>query len=410
MLNGINTCFTGTGSPNCSTQYVDSNGATVTAVYGPIGSTPLQTPAYQMRLNPTWNASIANGDYSAVMASLHNYNANLTGPTGSLGRVMRNSGLFPENYFVTNPQFSAANYVTNFGHSNYHSFQAQINLRPVHGFSGTATYNWSKNRTLATTLSDPLDRSETALGTGRPHEFRANGIIQMPFGPNKLFFGNSSGFFARMIEGWQTSWILNLSSGAWSNITAVNRMYGTGVPDVVHPIDFNEAKNYRWGSERAGNGDLNADYFNNQFETIDDPQCDLVTTKQSLNQGVGQNSIRCTLNALAMIVPAGTPDSFILPSGNTGILVLKNPMPGTKGTLGTSKVKGFGTISFDVSASKSFRISESKSLQVRIDTNNVLNHPSPGGPTLDINGNNTFGNITTKTGARTFQGQLRLQF
>jgi hypothetical protein len=410
MFAGINTCFTGA---NCATSYVE-NGATVTAQYGAIGTTVngvQQTVAYQMRLNPTWNASLADGDYNTIMGNLHNYNANLTGPLSSQGRVLRNSGLFPENFFVANPQFSAANYITNFGHSNYHSLQAQLSLRATAGISGTATYNWSKSMTLANALSDPLDRSEAILGAGRPHEFRANGTFELPFGPNKLFFGNSSGLLARFIERWQTSWIMNLSSGSWSNITAVNRMYGTGVPDVVHPVDFNKLKNYSWGSERAGNGDLNADYFgNNTFVSVPDPQCDMVTTKQSLNQAVGVANIRCTLNALAMVVPANTPDSFTLQDGRQALIVLQNPMPGTKGTLGTSKIKGFGTISFDASASKSFRLSESKSLQIRIDTTNVLNHPSPGGPVLNINSDDQFGNITTKTGTRTFQGQLRLQF
>src|SRR6185369_11274187 len=123
------------------------------AQYGPIGTTTadgtLQTPAYQMRLQPTFNTNIANGDYSAAMGSLYDYNANLPGPAGSNGRVVRNSGLFPENFFVSNPQFRSANYSTNFGHSNYHSVQAQLTIRPVAGISGSATYTCSKGMSLA---------------------------------------------------------------------------------------------------------------------------------------------------------------------------------------------------------------------------------------------------------------------
>ena len=96
--------------------------------------------------------------------------------------------------------------------------------------------------------------------------------------------------------------------------------------------------------------------------------------------------------------------------GSTVRVVLKNAMPGKKGTLGTGVIKGFGSIRFDASMSKTFKVSDRKSLQVRVDTRNVMNHPSPGPPLLDINGNNTFGNINTKTGSRTLQGQLRLQF
>lgn len=91
------------------------------------------------------------------------------------------------------------------------------------------------------------------------------------------------------------------------------------------------------------------------------------------------------------------------------MIALQNPLPGTRGTLGQNVVKGFGSVRFDASASKSFRLSENKSLQLRIDAQNVLNHPSPTAPAFNINAD-TFGNITGKSGQRSFQGQLRLQF
>jgi hypothetical protein len=423
MFQGVNMCFTGAG---CPTTYLDASGTPVTAVYGPIGSTPLQTVGYQMRLHPTFNTNIANGDYQTVMTgnafsptSLNNYNANLTGPTGSLGRVMRNSGLFPENFFVANPQFSAANYNSNYGHSNYHSLQAQATFNPIQGVSASATYTFSKGMTLANTLTDPLDRSEVTVTGNRPHEFRTNGVIELPIGPNKIIMGNSSGWLARVVERWQTSFAINMSSGSWSNIAAVNRMYGVGVPDVITPVDFNAKKDYSWGNEIQGT-QKNGDYFGgDDFVTIPDPQCGVITTKQNLNivLGATTQTPRCTLRALALIVPTGTPGgqplTDFIPTDTTGRTVkiaLQNPNPGMKGTLGPAVIKGFGIFSFDLAASKSFRISESKSVQIRIDGTNILNHPSPVAPTLDINGNNTFGNVTSKTGSRVMQGQLRFSF
>jgi len=66
----------------------------------------------------------------------------------------------------------------------------------------------------------------------------------------------------------------------------------------------------------------------------------------------------------------------------------------------------------DANLSKSFRITESKSIQLRVDAYNVLNHPLPAAPNLNINGTGTtaFGTITNKTGSRRFQGSLRLNF
>ena len=81
---------------------------------------------------------------------------------------------------------------------------------------------------------------------------------------------------------------------------------------------------------------------------------------------------------------------------------------------------GLGTWRFDANLGKTFQISESKSLQIRFDAQNVLNHPQPNTPNLSITGTAPFGQIgdtsvfgaTTyaKTGGRALQGQLRLNF
>jgi hypothetical protein len=66
----------------------------------------------------------------------------------------------------------------------------------------------------------------------------------------------------------------------------------------------------------------------------------------------------------------------------------------------------------DANLGKSFRVSESKSLQVRVDAYNVTNHPLAATPTLSINGtaSTAFGTINNKTSSRRFQGSLRLSF
>ena len=61
--------------------------------------------------------------------------------------------------------------------------------------------------------------------------------------------------------------------------------------------------------------------------------------------------------------------------------------------------------------SKTFRISESKSAQIRIDASNILNHPTPPDPTLSINSDTPFGQMNgDKTGSRSFRGSVRLTF
>ena len=66
----------------------------------------------------------------------------------------------------------------------------------------------------------------------------------------------------------------------------------------------------------------------------------------------------------------------------------------------------------DGNLSKSFHVTESKIVQLRIDAFNLMNHPLPATPNVNINGtaNTAFGQIVNKTGSRRFQGSLRLNF
>jgi hypothetical protein len=97
--------------------------------------------------------------------------------------------------------------------------------------------------------------------------------------------------------------------------------------------------------------------------------------------------------------------------------MLKYSKPGEVGNLGFGNFASYGNWTLDLSASKTFRLSESKSVQIRIDTDNVLNHPTPGftngivtTPGSPSFAASTFGVANTKTGERSFQGQLRVTF
>ena len=95
----------------------------------------------------------------------------------------------------------------------------------------------------------------------------------------------------------------------------------------------------------------------------------------------------------------------------TGKIVLQHPLPGHRGTAGRNTIEVPGIWRFDANIGKTFRITESKSLQIRMDATNILNHPNVNNPQLDINSNTAFGIITSKgNDVRTFQGQLRLTF
>jgi hypothetical protein len=187
---------------------------------------------------------------------------------------------------------------------------------------------------------------------------------------------------ARLAEGWQLSWIANLNSGAPLNVTSTNTYVGRQRPDIAG--DFPKKQ-----GEARMTGGLPNFFDAGTYKNVADPQCARVTPLQGLQTA-------CTLGAL---------------TNSQGQIVLQHAAPGTLGNLGDGWLTGPGGFRFDMSAIKTVRITESKTLQFRIDARNVLNHPRPGNPNLDINSAN-FGQMAPEgvTGNRSFQGQLRLSF
>jgi hypothetical protein len=60
---------------------------------------------------------------------------------------------------------------------------------------------------------------------------------------------------------------------------------------------------------------------------------------------------------------------------------------------------------------KSVRLTESKTLVIRMNSTNVFNHPVPSNPIFNINGTTPFGSIQDKGDQRRFfKGSVRLNF
>src|SRR4029077_20425483 len=224
---------------------------------------------------------------------------------------------FPENFILTNPQFGCsigctsgnAMLNTNGAHSNYHSLQVLQTLRNVGGFNFQTSYTWSKDLGVGTAgFTDPRNQAAdyTLLRTNHTHVVRTYGSFDLPVGPGKALAGNSHGVLARVIEGWQTSWIVNLQTGSPITIGAQNNLYGLGTPDQVAPFDFKGSRGVTWPTgANAGN------YFNNVFSKVPDPQCKAIDASL---QGF------CTLQAVAL--------------KSSGNIILQTPQPGTRGNVG----------------------------------------------------------------------------
>jgi hypothetical protein len=310
---------------------------------------------------------------------------------------------FPENYFIANSQWGAAPYATNLGYNSYNSLEVQITMRPLHGFSMQSTYGFSKTMNQPSSgFTNPL-RPELDYGLSNNSvgsEFRTNGTLELPFGPNKLLFGNSSGWAARMMERWQMGFIYNISQGAPRTFAAPQHLYANGRPNIVGPWTNPEGK-VRWNGQ-------NGNYFQDQFAAYRDPQCAQVSTLDNL-----QNS--CTLEGFAVVVPQSTPGAVLINAATStyGLRLLENPNPGQQGTLGKNTMHTFPRWRLDGNLSKTFSVSESISAQLRVDATNIFNHPTPQDPQGLGQGDafsDNFGLMTTKTGSRTFQARLRFSF
>ena len=157
---------------------------------------------------------------------------------------MANSGAaiplrcFPEDFLASNPQFATITYNTNTARTNYHALQVQLNARPIQGVNVQTTWIWAKSMYLpGSGYIDPANRDINFQVQGiNPHSIRMNGTIELPIGPNKLLFGNTTGWVARLLERWQTSFIFNGASGTPTSFNpGISHFYAASGYDVVSP-------------------------------------------------------------------------------------------------------------------------------------------------------------------------------
>jgi len=378
---------------------------------------------------------MANG-YSYVQQTAPGVFA--TGFTASNATPLR---CFPEDYMITNPQFAGlqgfdnAMLHTNYGWNNYNALQTEFTLRPTQGTSFQATYAFDKIMDFPapyfnpTTFIDPKKPSNDYVENWATtsHDFRVSGTFELPIGPNRLFLGNSSGWIARALERWSVSIIERNTSGLPRDAYGAQMMsHGGGGdrpyprPDIIGPW-VKPQLNPTWIGNNGwmyGSPDL--------FTNFKDPQCttDVANGRIASNPDSGTAAgqfnfgASCTLTGLAAIVPSNFAGAYPVldattgaPTGKYAVNLLQNSKPGTQGNFPHSKLILPRRQTLDANISKSFNLTEGKSLQLRFDAANVLNHSNWNEPTLSIQSAN-FGRATGKgtPGNRVLQAQVRVNF
>jgi hypothetical protein len=86
------------------------------------------------------------------------------------------------------------------------------------------------------------------------------------------------------------------------------------------------------------------------------------------------------------------------------------PGTGTFGNVGRNSLTGLSQFTFHTSITRKIGLGESRSLQLRFETFNLLNHPNLGNPNSSLNSNDV-GRILTQNGdGRTFQAAVKFAF
>ena len=371
----------------------------------------------------------------------------------------------PWNLFVANPQFGGSSLYYGGGMSNYHSMQAQATLRPTRGLSFQVTYTWSRNLSDTGAWTNYLeDRDYTISGMHRSHALNTYGSWELPFGANGFLFRNASGVFKKAIEGWQVSWITSMTSGPPMSITGQNTMWGNNWPVLARPDLWDDKSGKSVWNENFIDGsyfgsaytkvlDRNICAKNNMASAVYEAQCEGMDLGQ-FSPTFGQIILRTNApRALALADPRQpdgvakytSVDEALRLDPNYNIQLDENGRPildiivfrnadqrnsingaDARGNYKSNRVTGQGRITFDLAMSKSIEFMEGKRFELRVDAQNILNHPTPSGSTyssyggrvqtideptgLSINGSGGFGILNTKAGHRTFQARLRLSF
>jgi len=161
-----------------------------------------------------------------------------------------------------------------------------------------------------------------------------------------------------------------------------------------------------------------------KYTLVNDPQCNNVTEANGLR---GQ----CTLRAFALASTVG-PNGTVLP---TTQLAFTNPYPTERGSFAQNSLRQPPIWGADLAMSKAIKLTEGKSLQIRVDATNIFNHAQPTagasqsgvvrtrvpGPPAATMGSyfdmtdfssvqRPLGYLSSKVGSRTFQAKIRLDF
>jgi hypothetical protein len=234
--------------------------------------------------------------------------------------------------------------------SNFNSMNIRVEKRYSSGFALLGFYSWSKAMAIRPhdnwTVMD-INNIRLNYGPVNDHTHRAtiSYVYELPFGPGKKYMSSLHGVPGHIVGGWQVNGITSLRSGIGMDITS----------NVSNNLG-NRAGNR---ADRIADGNLPVD-------------------ERTVERWFDTNAF-------------------------------KDPPVGRYGSAGQGIIRGPGSVNWDLSLFKNFRLAESKTLEFRwemFNTFNNVNYNTPANNTSD----SRFGRITGAATAREMQFGLKFLF
>jgi outer membrane receptor protein involved in Fe transport len=313
---------------------------------------------YRMGYVQNWNIDVQREIKSSIVLNL-SYN----GAKGTRLDMLRAPNRTVTGLLIANAEPFL--WQTSDADSTLHSGSVRVRKRMRGGLSFGGTYTFSKSIDNASTIgggatvvaqNDQDLRAERGLSSfDQRHRLTADYTFELPFGPNRRWFA-AGGWASRLLGDWMWSGSISAASG----LPFTPRVLGA-FTDV----------------SRGTNGTLRAD-LTGQPLAINDPALDYCP---------GPSTAPCWFNTLAFVAPP----------------------PGQYGDARRNSITGPSMIDVGMAVSKTIRIRETQSLELRAQASNVFNTPYFNAIDTTVN-SPSFGRVISASSMRQVQMLARFRF
>ncbi len=280
-------------------------------------------------------------------------NVDYNGSYGANLDLLRAPGITPQT-LISNSQ--AYIFEDSVGESRFNALAVNLRKRMSKGVAGQATYTYGHSIDNASsiggsgsnTVAQNYQRLDLEFGNSSfdvRHHLNGNFVAELPFGPNRAFL-HSGGFASKALDGFNLSGDYNFATGGYST-----PQYVGDVAQVATGGNYTLRPDRVFGQPIAGPGQLH----------------------NYINQA-----------------------AFVRPANGFG-------------TASRNSIELPGTVSVNMSLSRSFSFGDTKNLETRATASNVFNTVQYSGVDTVLN-SSTFGQVTGVANPRRFNFQARYRF